>query len=808
VPLSSPTPSSTTPSLKETLEATIGPELAGALEQKGFERLTPVQEAVLAPDLQGRDLRISSQTGSGKTVAIGLTIRDHVRREDPDTEEPDGGDGEPSGNVKGRDQRARPRALVVTPTRELAKQVEEELAWLYAPLGARVTSVTGGGGYRDELRAFRAKPAIIVGTPGRLLDHLKRGAIDPSATSAVVLDEADRMLDLGFREDLEAILGFPPAEHETHLVSATFPHEVRTLADRVQKDPVQVEGTPLGTANLDIEHVIHLVHPRERLAAMINLLLEKPGGQTLIFARTRADVAEIAELLGDAGFAIAMLSGEMEQAERNRALSAFKRGNMDALVATDVAARGIDVQDVTRVIHAEPPSDADTYTHRSGRTGRAGKKGTSSILVAERELARTVALLGRARMRWNFAPVPTAESLRDARDEDLFAKLTADFVEGEPIEPRSLTIAERLLSSSEPARAVGRLVALALRRAHAEPREVTLINPPSQGARGARRQEFGRYEGSRDDGGRGPRRSDRAPDGSFVPFRVSWGQSHGADPRRLVAMMCRRGKIEGRDIGAIRVGRTSSVIEVSASVAADFEHATAKPDPRDPRVHIRRWSEQPTGRDEPRAPAPRHVANNERQTPEDLAEVPSDRPSRTIAKERLSVPKDRESTARIPKDRPSVPKDKPSVPKDRESTARVPKDRPSVPKDKPSVPKDKPSVPKDKPSVPKDRESTARVPKERPSRAAKEPPHGHAREEKPGKPWQGVVTSKRPGGAPEWRRPDGDRATSGASAKKSGPPWQKRDAGRPGEEAPWRHKGGKRPAAGGHAPPKRRGPAR
>ncbi len=703
------------PSLRETLEEILGPELTGALEKRGFERLTSVQESVLAPELDGRDLRISSQTGSGKTVAIGLVIRDEVRAEEEVPEEPPT-DDTASGNLKGRDQRARPRALVITPTRELAKQVEEELAWLYAPLGVRVTSVTGGGGYRDELRAFRAKPGIVVGTPGRLLDHLKRGAIDPSATRAVVLDEADRMLDLGFREELEAILAYPPKERRTHLVSATFPREVRGLADSVQRDPVPVEGTPIGTANLDIEHLIHLVHPRERLAAIINLLLENPGGQTLIFARTRADVAELAEALGGEGFVVAMLSGEMDQAERNRALAAFKRGNVDALVATDVAARGIDVHDVTRVIHAEPPTDADAYTHRSGRTGRAGKKGISSLLVAERELERTSALLSRARVRWNFAPIPTAESLREARDQKLLAHLSADFVEGDAIDPRSLALAESILASAEPARAVGRLVAMTLRRGGTEPREVSLINPPQQGQRGAgaaRRREHPRAE-------RGERRE--APSGGFVPFRVSWGESHGADARRLVAMMCRRGQIEGRDIGAIRVGRTSSVIEVSSGIADSFERNTAKPDPRDPRVHVRRWSDEPVRRERPRE------------------EPPAPPP----------IPEPRESTRRVPKEAPVGDHEarRPSVPKPRESTARIPKEPPVGDHEA------------RRPSVPKPRESTARIPKDRPSRAAKPGAEAPAKPgaerpakpgaQRPGKPWK-------KGGPPPWKKGGGHR---------------------------------------------------
>ncbi len=787
-------------SLRETLEESIGPELAGALEKKGFERLTPVQEAVLVPELRGRDLRISSQTGSGKTVAIGLSLRDDLRAlaaEAPRETGPVryGGDD--------RDTKANPRAIVVTPTRELAKQVQEELAWLYAPLGARVSSVTGGGGYRDELRSFRAKPAIIVGTPGRLLDHLKRGAIDASETGAIVLDEADRMLDLGFREDLEAILGFAPEGHRTHLVSATFPREVKALADRVQSDPVSVEGTPLNTANRDIEHLVHLVQPRERFAAIVNLLLESPRQErdpdtdpstpspeargtapTLIFCRTRADVAELAGMLSDAGFSMAMLSGEMEQAERNRALSAFKRGHVDALVATDVAARGIDVENIARVIHAESPDDADSYTHRSGRTGRAGRKGTSSLLATPSELHRVTSLLQRARVEFRFAPIPTAESIRETRDANLLAELTQDFVQGEPIDQRSLAIAERILGSSEPARAVARLVAIALTKTHAEPLDVTPVTPPPPRPAGAARRAHTAGPGADSEQG-------------FVPFRVSWGQAHGASAPRLVAMMCRRGKVDGRDIGAIRVGRTSSVVEIREDVAADFERASSKPDPRDPRVHIRRWSEEPVRggdddrpRDKRPPPRERREALDGTSTRE-VREVPKDRPSRAAPKERPSVPKDR----------PSVAKDRPSVPKDRPSRS-IAKDRPSVPADRPSravrpsVPEERASAPSVDHATPKDRPS-ARAPKHVPV-AAKGPKPTYPPKRRPPSPAdQRYDKPSRPHGQNADRRPE-KPAENSDSARGPKTPWhgpprgpKSKDQGGP----PWR---------GGNARPKRR----
>jgi ATP-dependent RNA helicase DeaD len=228
----------------------VGPALASALAAKGYDTLTPVQEAVLDEALEGRDLRITSQTGSGKTIAIGFAVRDLL----DDLTAQYGGP-------------ARPRVLVLAPTRELAKQVADELTWLYAPLRVRVAAVTGGAGYLDQKRALSSNPSVIVATPGRLRDALERKKIDASTLAAVVLDEADSMLDLGFREDLDAILAMLPQERRSHLVSATFSRDVVSLADRFQQDPVHVQGTRLGEAHADIEHVVHLVEPSQRIDA-------------------------------------------------------------------------------------------------------------------------------------------------------------------------------------------------------------------------------------------------------------------------------------------------------------------------------------------------------------------------------------------------------------------------------------------------------------------------------------------------------------------------------------------------------------
>jgi ATP-dependent RNA helicase DeaD len=652
----------------------LGPELASALAKKGYTTLTPVQRSVLEPELEGRDLRISSQTGSGKTLAIGFALRQAISTE----------------TLK-KSPVARPQAIVIVPTRELAKQVNDELGWLYAPKKVRIASVIGGASYRDESRTLSQGPAIVVGTPGRLLDHLNRGGIEAGDVAAVVLDEADRMLDLGFRDELEQILAKAPPGHRTHLVSATFARDVAALADRVQQNPKRIEGTPLGSANRDIDHIVYLVHPDQRVDALINVLLHHADEQTLVFARTRADVAEIARELQQAGFASGSLSGEMSQDARNRALAAFKRGDMRAMIATDVAARGIDVQDIARVIQIDPPTDPDTYTHRSGRTGRAGRKGVSAVLVAPAGLRRAASLLQRARVQYRIEPIPSAATIRLAQDARWLAELTSG--EGVEIPERVQQQVERIVAAGLTEQALARLI-VQMGRASGEPRDVTPVNasdprrpagkfdrPPRFDDRPQRHsdrpprfddrpQRHSERPPRFDD--RSPRFEDRPPprfaearqpsersereprsgEQGFVPFRVSWGESHGADARRLVAMLCRRGNVRGSDIGAIRVGRTSSTVEVAAAVADGFAQATREPDPRDPRVIVAPLSDGPESAPPPapvRDQRPRaHVPPSKHRPPRDVAPPfpPSKhRPARDMPAPRAARPASRAANA-------------------------------------------------------------------------------------------------------------------------------------------------------------------
>jgi len=435
--------------------------LANALTQRGFTSLTPIQEAVLAPELAGRDLRISSRTGSGKTVALGLVIGQRLAEQVP------------AAPGAAASLCARPRMLLVAPTRELAAQIGKELEWLYAQLKVRVCVVTGGTSVGLERRALAQSPAVVVGTPGRLCDHMSRGALELSSAEAIVLDEADQMLDLGFREALETLLSALPENCRRHLVSATFPRSVQNLAARFQSHAELVTGSAPDEAHSDIKHVAYSVLPRERYFALVNVLLLSPDDRTLIFVRTRADVTEVASRLCDDGFRAGGLSGEMAQAERTRTLEAFRRGAITTLVCTDVASRGIDVPEVVRVIHAELPESPETLTHRSGRTGRAGRKGLSIMLVPVTAHRYAESLLRGAGIFAELLPAPMRDQVEQAREERLFEELGGDA----NASPETQDLAARLLERFGPEALVPALLARLLEREIRAPYALSPVSP-------------------------------------------------------------------------------------------------------------------------------------------------------------------------------------------------------------------------------------------------------------------------------------------------------------------------------------------
>jgi ATP-dependent RNA helicase DeaD len=460
--------------------------LRANLERKGFTSLTTIQQAVVDAEAAGRNLRLSSQTGSGKTVALGIAIFPAL--EDPNVDVV--------------------RALVIAPTRELAQQVEAELQSLYEGCrGARSVVCTGGSDIRAEQRRLKAKPTLVVGTPGRLLDHVRSGALNLNNVVEVVLDEADQMLDMGFKDELDALLAQLPEQRRSHLVSATFPDMVQRLADAFQKDPLQLQGSVPGQANADIEHVAHLVFERDRYAALVNILLANLGRRTLVFVQKRVDAAQVAEMLSEDGFTAMPLSGDLPQAQRNRTLAAFKTGTVEILVATDVAARGIHVDDVAIVVHGDVPRESEIYTHRSGRTGRAGQKGQSLLLVVPSARRRTESMLHQAQVKFQWAPLPSPQKIRRAQTKkarralhDLLSQVEggvpmvgADSApEGANSEERSslipppvgaeaalefdLEYAARLVEHHDPKQVIAVLLALSETRLPTQPRAI--IEPP------------------------------------------------------------------------------------------------------------------------------------------------------------------------------------------------------------------------------------------------------------------------------------------------------------------------------------------
>ncbi|MEN9581244.1 MAG: High confidence in function and specificity [Pseudomonadota bacterium] len=558
----------------ESLQAPI----AESLQKRGFTQLTPVQESVLSEDSQGVDLRISSQTGSGKTVAIGLVLaRDWA-----------GMESKP--RAEGVDSRvARPKVALIAPTRELANQVAKELGWLLAPLGVKVACVTGGTNLGGDRRLLQGFTGVLVGTPGRVCDHLRGGRIELSQLHTLVLDEADQMLDLGFRDELDAIIAAAPAERLTHFVSATFRNEVGRLADRFQKNARVIQGTPLGKANSDIEHVVHVIRDSDMEPTIINLLLCAGQSRTLIFCRTRADVGNLAERLTRLGFGAAAISGDLAQAQRERALAAFQSGVIRVLIATDVASRGIHVENIELVIQAEAPKDPEVYVHRSGRTGRAGNKGRSVLLVPDRWRRRVERMLSDARITPKYLPVPSRAQVTEIQD----ARAIEALAEPTQVSDRFANLAKKLCATGNPEQVLATLLARSTVFGPCEGFEVAAPAPPPQQRRDAPvRRELPRGN-ARDDaresgrpgpGQGGPRPSHAA--GQFVPFFVSCGQRQGATTARLLSMACRRGGIKSDAIGAIQVGERSSVVEVHADFASAFAQLASQPDARDPNIRI------------------------------------------------------------------------------------------------------------------------------------------------------------------------------------------------------------------------------
>ncbi len=515
-----------------------GHPLAQALIERDYTDPTAVQTAVLEDSAKNRDLLVSAQTGSGKTVAYGLAIADTLL-----------GDAmrlEPAGE---------PLALIVAPTRELALQVHRELSWLYQHAGGRVVSCVGGMDPRAEQRMLAQGAHIVVGTPGRLRDHLERGGLRIAKLKAVVLDEADEMLDLGFREDLEFILEATPQERRTLLFSATLPKAIVTMAQRYQRNAWRIAVSAGQQGHADIEYRAVRIAPNEVEHAVVNILrfIESPAA--LVFCNTREQVRHLQAILLERGFSAVSLSGELGQNERNSALQALRDGRARVCVATDVAARGIDLPNIGLVIHAELPQNAQTLQHRSGRTGRAGRKGISVLLVQLSRRRRAEQLLQTAGTQAIWSGAPSAEEIAALDQERL---LQSPFLT-EELSEDDVAMAKALLAERRPEDIAAALVRMY--RSHL-PAAEEVFDPGS----GPAPQDNREMREPRPQ--RGPRPSSLP--GQAVWFRMNVGRQKNADPRWLIPMICRQGKVTKADIGSIRIFERETRFEIDAAAAERF----------------------------------------------------------------------------------------------------------------------------------------------------------------------------------------------------------------------------------------------
>ncbi|WP_439148599.1 DEAD/DEAH box helicase [Sulfitobacter sp.] len=500
--------------------------IADALAKQGYDSLTPVQQAVTDPALADADLLVSAQTGSGKTVGFGLAIAPTLL-----------GNSEKFGHA------GAPLALVIAPTRELAMQVSRELTWLYGPAGAVVTTCVGGMDTRTERRALDRGAHVVVATPGRLCDHIKRNNINLSDIRAVVLDEADEMLDLGFREELEFILSEAPEDRRTLLFSATVPAAIAKLAKSYQRNAQRVETIGEAKQHTDIEYRALTVHPRDTENAIINVLRFYEAKNAIVFCNTRAAVARLTTRFTNRGFSVVALSGELSQSERTNALQALRDGRARVCIATDVAARGIDLPNLELVIHADLPSNSDTLLHRSGRTGRAGRKGVSALIVPAKLRSKANRLIGGAKLKVEWANPPSAEEV-NAEDEK---RLLADSAWSDPIPDDAAGFVANLVEQFSAEQLATAFVNL-YRARQSAPEQLAEPGTPA----------------------------DEKPRGDFGPsvwFSISIGRNQEAEPRTILPMICRMGDLTKDDVGAIRVQPSHTFVEILATSAAKFTNA-------------------------------------------------------------------------------------------------------------------------------------------------------------------------------------------------------------------------------------------
>ena len=547
----------------------LADSLIAAVAALGYEEPTPVQRETIPAMLEAVDLVVQAETGTGKTAAFALPMLHRIA------------------NLDAQDRR-RTTGLVLVPTRELAMQVSEAVH-KYARGGElSVLSLYGGAPMLQQIRALERGANVVVATPGRALDHIRRGTLKLDRLAVLILDEADEMLDMGFAEDLEAILDATPAERQTALFSATLPKRILSIAERQLRDPRRIaiarEKTAAGKLPR-VRQVAYIVARAHKPAALERVLETENADSALVFCRTRGEVDTLVEMLNAHGHRAEALHGGMEQRQRDRVMGRFRDGSADLLVATDVAARGLDIERLSHVINYDVPASPETYIHRIGRTGRAGRGGTAITLAEPREHRLLRAMEAATKQPIEVAPIPTIADLRARRLELTRASLRERLLAGDL--ERTRVVVESLANEFD----IVDIAAAAVQLAHAaaggdsesDEREIPAPAPPAsrerQRDRPALRPARGRVPG---DG------KSREVEGDLVRLFIGGGRRAGIRPGDLVGAITGEAGVESRSIGAIEINDGFSLVEVPDALADQIIDALRATKVRGLRLNVRR----------------------------------------------------------------------------------------------------------------------------------------------------------------------------------------------------------------------------
>ena len=520
----------------------LNAELVQTAAELGFTAPTPIQQAVIPPIVAGRDVIGQAQTGTGKTAAYGLPLLHRLDR-----------------------QHRGVQALVLAPTRELAIQVAAALEQYGRGVGARVLALYGGQSYQQQLRSLRERVEVVVGTTGRLLDLMEQGNLDLGGVRTVVLDEADEMLSMGFVEDIESILDRIPPERQTLLFSATISRRVLGLSKRYLRDPETVSVTPEQLTGASIEQRYYLVNPQDKVAALTRLIEMETIDSALVFARTRLGTGELANQLSTRGYAAEALNGDLSQDARIQVLNRFRAGQVKVLVATDVAARGLDIDDISHVFNFDLPDDPEVYVHRVGRTGRAGREGVAITLLSPRERFLLRRIEEYTRFRMTRAELPTIQQIENHRQALILEQLEVWIRRGRCRREREMV--DLLMETGHAPEDIA-AAALKLARGEEKKRPIEPVTPikEEQLRTQQRKNERPVRRTGREAAPTGRRGGER--DRDMVAVRLDVGRDDGIGINHVVASLSHYSGISGSQLGKIRLEATSTLVDVPESLVA------------------------------------------------------------------------------------------------------------------------------------------------------------------------------------------------------------------------------------------------